>query len=213
MQIDSTKPKWKPSAFRAVVKLSAQQLGIRNTAVPVLFALLDVINYSTGLARTGTPKLCEKVGRSERAVKTALQQLREAGLIYWQHRAGGGKTALYGFRYTREAVIAYNERGAIFAPLIVGEYWVEGCNSFQKGVQKTQIRSANIAPPSPMVNNSKAISETASRGQGDKAFISVGNVFTIDGSRARIAELCSNGMGYGEARAIVQKEALRAAEN
>jgi len=162
---------WKPAAFRTVVKATARQVGIKNTAVIVLFELLSVVNYRTGHARTGTPAMCEKVNKSERTVKTALQQLRDLGLIYYVSRAGGGRTAVYGFRFSREAVIQFNEkqtekRGAIFAPLSVGQYWDKEGNYCSQDVQKTHLRGAKIAPPSPSVNKSKGIIAPASRGAG-----------------------------------------------
>ncbi len=172
MKTTSEKPSWKPAALRAIVKSSARQLNVRNTALQVLHVLLDVVNYQTGHARTGTPKLCEKLGRCERAVKTGLQQLRELGIIYYVGRAGGGKTALYAFRYTRESVMSYNQRqsksGAVFAPLVTGEYWEEGCKNFLNGVQKNPERGANVTPPSPIVSNSQRNEDTPSRREVDK---------------------------------------------
>jgi len=155
MQTDA--PKWRVTSYREIVKASARELEIRNTAWMVLGELLAVMNYKTGLARIGTPRICDKIGRCERSVKAGLQVLRDVGLIYYEGRAGGGKTALYGFRYTRDAVFNHNQiqserRRANFAPLIVGQYLDKGCKILPQGVQKIQSRGAKIAPPSSSVN-------------------------------------------------------------
>ena len=182
----------------------------------ILEQFLRVMNYTTGHARVGTPKICEKVGCSERTAKTHLQTLREAGIIYYVARAGRGKTALYGFRYTREAVIEYNQnmaqkRGANFAPLSVGRYLEKGCNFFPKGVQILPKRGANFAPPSSYVNNIHTKKEIPSQDQEHEVTNERTELY-----HTRFKELCRVNDPI-RALAIVDDEwetgALRAAEN
>jgi predicted transcriptional regulator len=115
------------TALKNVVKDSASQLGIRNTTLQVLFALLDCINSRTMEARIGRPKLMKKLGRCEKSIKNAMRDLRRIGLIYpvKYPRAAPGKTPVYKFRFTREAVEAFNERNydRPFEPLAHGEFW------------------------------------------------------------------------------------------
>lgn len=204
-------PLFKPASLRAVVRASARELEIRNTAWMVLGELLRCVNYRSGTARISTPLICENIGRSERAVKTGLQQLRDAGVIYWVGRAGRGRTALYAFGYTLEAVKAHNatcKRGAEFAPLSVGGYITKGCNSFPKGVQNLPERGANFAPPSPSVNKYQQEGREkapASRGAGPDDAVGVCPVRPWDGK-----EPYGHYLDRVKAR---EREALRAAEN
>lgn len=156
MQTDAAK--WKPAAFREIVRKSARSLNVRNTTLMVLNEFLAVLNYKTGLTRMGTPRLCERLGREEKSVKLALQELRSLGLLYYEGRAGRGKTALYGLGYTREAVADYNqrqqekERGVIFTPLCVGRYLEKGGIKIHKGGNNIPQRGDNNSPPSSIVS-------------------------------------------------------------
>ena len=208
------KAPFKPSSYRTIIECSARELDVRNTSWMVLKELLAVMSYANGSARISTPRLCERVGRSERAVKTALQELRDKGLIYWLGRAGRGKTALYGFRYTRAAVQTFNQeceqsekkRGAIFTPLCVGEYHEKEGKFFHKGVQIFPQRGANFAPPSPLVSIYQQEDEApAGRGAVPDDAKGVCTVDPWDGT-----EPYSNYLGRVAAS---EREALRAAMN
>lgn len=194
MNANSAKPR--TTALKNIVKDSACQLGIRNTTLQVLFALLDCINSRTMEARIGRPKLMSRLGRCEKSIKNAMRDLRRIGIIYPVRypRAAPQKTPVYKFRFTREAVEAFNERNfdRPFEPLAHGEYWCpaepetetergvkftprsEGAEDatrgkiFQNEGQNFPERGVNFTPPSKEVSKCSSDADTPSRREGDK---------------------------------------------
>lgn len=167
------KQRFKPGPFRRIVKETAAELGIRNTSLQVLYVLLDAINYQTGHARTARETLMRKLGRSEKAVKNALKELRGTGIIepVAYPKGGRGRSPVYQFRYTAEAVRRYNEScktGAEFSPLSTGGFLENRGKNFPKQGQNFPETGENSAPPSTESSNIYRNAAAPSRREVDK---------------------------------------------
>ena len=99
------------AATRSIVRMTATEMGIRNTALQVLWLLTDCIGYSTGTARISRDVCMAKLGRCEKTIKIAFRDLRRIGIIYPVAYAGGGhrRSPVYRFRMHETALMAFNE--------------------------------------------------------------------------------------------------------
>ena len=160
--MSKTDEKIRPGAFRAVVKATAAEMGIRNTALQVLYVYLDALSFQNGQARVGRTTLMDRLGRSEKAIKTAMQQLRSAGIIdcVAYPRAAPKKTPVYRFCVSMSAIEAHNsrcKRGAEFSPRWPVMILETRGKNFQDEGQIFPERGEKITPPS---SDSQKLSES-----------------------------------------------------
>lgn len=158
------------AALRQIVKLTATELGVRNSALMVLNTLLDCMTYNTEQARCSRAKLMIKIGRTEKTVKVALKELRDVGIIYpvAYPQGGAGRCPVYMFRVTPNAVRFYNSNktGEKIYPLTKCALIEKGGKNFQKEGKKIPERGVKITPPSKVSSLNKGNEERASRPHG-----------------------------------------------
>lgn len=165
-------PRIKPSAFRRVVKASAVNLGVRNTALQILNVLLDNMHFATGFSWAARSSLMEQLGRSEKCIKYSLKQLRDVGIINIEKKHGRGLSPLYRFGVTQWAVNNHNakcKKGEEFSPLWPVCFVEKGGKNFPKRGKKFPEKGVKITPPTSDFNHSSENEDAAGRGEVDKA--------------------------------------------